>query len=60
MITPSESRIGRCTQGLSAILSPTKTRMVAMPGFRYSKRSIMSASTKKSARRPRMAKMLEL
>src|SRR5690606_36288719 len=59
-ITPSERRVGRWTQSLRIILMPTNTRITAMAGFRYSKRYIMSASTKKSARRPRMAKMFEV
>src|SRR5439155_12103788 len=57
MITPSETPVGTCTHALPTILAPTKSRISATPGFRYTNLSMVPARTKKSARSPSTAKM---
>ena len=55
-----EMEIGICTQCIINILIPIKLNTKAKPYLRKIKRSAKSASKKYMARRPKMAKMLEV
>ena len=58
--TDREMEIGICTQCIISILIPIKLNTKAKPYLRKIKRSAKSASKKYMARRPKMAKMLEV